>query len=270
MKEDTAAALERLKQWFEPYQSCTVAFSGGLDSTFLLAAIKQLTQTKVTAVTAVTDYVPRWEIDEAEKLASQIGVQHTLHEMPIPEQITSNPENRCYLCKLQLFTAMKGASASDLLVDGTNVDDLGDYRPGMRALQELGVRSPLKDCGFTKELIRSGCRALGLTELSFKPAYACLLTRLPHGTDIRPEQLRMIERAERILHELGCPDVRVRVEGDSARIEAGGREFDTLLEKKLLERIYNRMTALGFSRVTLDLGGYRRGSMNAASAGEDA
>lgn len=266
MNPELRQAFERLKAWFEPHERCAVAFSGGLDSTFLLAAIQQLTQTDVHAVTALTDYIPRWELSEAKSLAESIGVPHTIIELPVPDSVRDNPGDRCYRCKHAVFTALSqrmNQEGIDLLCDGTNVDDLSDYRPGLRALEQLGVESPLKSCGFTKQLIREGCRHFGLNELSVKPAYACLLTRLPHGMVIDTEILRRIEAAERVLHSLGCPDVRVRYDGDEAvRIEAGPKEFDMLLERVLLERIYRQLSRLGFTRISLDLGGYRRGSMN--------
>lgn len=266
MNPELKRAFERLKAWFEPYERCAVAFSGGLDSTFLLAAVRQLTQTDVHAVTAFTDYIPRWELAEAKSLADDLGVPHIIIELQVPDSIRDNPGDRCYRCKHEIFTALTERMRQegiDLLCDGTNVDDMSDYRPGLRALAELKVESPLKACGFTKELIREGCRHFGLNELSRKPAYACLLTRLPHGMRIDTKVLRSIEAAERVLHGLGCPDVRVRYDGDNAaRIEAGPKEFDTLLERTLLERMYRQLSRLGFTRISLDLGGYRRGSMN--------
>lgn len=266
MNPELKEAFERLKAWFEPHERCAVAFSGGLDSTFLLAAVKQLTQTDVHAVTALTDYIPRWELSEAKSLAESVGVPHTIIELPVPDSIRDNPGDRCYRCKYEIFTALSERMKQegiDLLCDGTNVDDLSDYRPGLRALEQLGVESPLKSCGFTKQLIREGCRYFGLNELAVKPAYACLLTRLPHGMRIDNNVLRSVEASERVLHRLGCPDVRVRYDGDgSARIEAGAGEFDMLLERALLDRIYRQLSRLGFTRISLDLGGYRRGSMN--------
>jgi uncharacterized protein (TIGR00268 family) len=267
MTNDLAAAVEKLKEWFSPYASCAVAFSGGLDSTYLLAAIGAYTQTTVTALTAAAEYVPQWEIREARKTADSLGIDHLVMDFPVPEEIRFNPKLRCYLCKKNLFTFMKKKSEDlgcDILADGTNLDDLGDYRPGLRALQELDVKSPLKECGFTKDLIRQGCLELGLKETAGKPAYACLLTRLPHGSRIDAALLRRIESAELVLHEIGFPAVRVRVheEGRLARIELASGDMERFLNSELLQAVCKQLTALGFDQVCLDLAGYRQGSMN--------
>lgn len=259
------AALKRLKQWFSPVQQCAVAFSGGVDSTFLLAAVKEYTDTQPVAVTAVTDYIPRWEIAEAKELTASLGLEHLLMDFPVPGELRNNPENRCYVCKRTLFSAMAQRASQlgiELVVDGTNADDVYDYRPGMQALRELGVRSPLKECGFTKALIRQGCSELGLETTARKPAYACLLTRLPHGRAVDAHLLRNIEAAELILHELGFPAVRVRVHEDMARIELPSEHLSQFMKSDIASYVAYKLKKLGFSRVTLDLEGYQRGSMN--------
>ncbi|MGM0431401.1 MAG: ATP-dependent sacrificial sulfur transferase LarE [Spirochaetota bacterium] len=258
-------ALGRLKEWFASVKRCAVAFSGGVDSTFLLAAIREYTDTEVVALTALTDYIPRWELAEAKEMTAFLGVEHLIMSLPVPEEIQNNPERRCYLCKHSLFSAMAERATQegiDLLADGTNSDDAHDYRPGMQALRELDVKSPLKACGFTKNLIRQGCSELGLETTANKPAYACLLTRLPHGRTFDASLLRRIEAAELVLHRLGFPAVRVRVYENIARIELPKEHIDQFMGSHITDEVAGKLKELGFSRVTLDLDGYRQGSMN--------
>jgi len=245
-----------------------VAFSGGLDSTFLLRAAAEALSSgpdgNVLAVTVSTPYTPRAEIELAGRAARTMGVRHLVLESPVPEAIRDNPPERCYLCKKILFGLMRQAAGNEgvaHLLDGTNLDDLGDYRPGMRALGELGVRSPLLTSGMTKLDIRELSRALGLSVWD-KPAGACLLTRLPHGMFVGEAELARIDRAEDLLRELGFSAVRVRCHGDMARIEVPGGMVAGLVEADRLHGIDARLKALGFRHVAVDLAGYRMGSFN--------
>ncbi len=193
-----------------------------------------------------------------------MGIEHLVIELPIADELQDNPEDRCYRCKHILFERIIERSDqwhADVVVDGTNADDARAYRPGMKALQELGIRSPLLECGFTKEDIRKLCRDWGLS-VADKPAYSCLMTRIPHGTRVTEELLRTIETAERYLHACGFPDVRVRVHRDIARIEIGGDQFQRFCSSRRLQDIDQYLKRLGFSYVTVDLSGYTSGSMD--------
>jgi uncharacterized protein len=222
--------------------SCTVAFSGGLDSTFLTAAAVKALGKKAVAVTAVSDYMPKDEIDEARELAEQIGVEHRLIVIPFPELLRHNPRNRCYLCKKEIFSRIlreSGEMGIPHVVEGTNADDLQDDRPGLRALRELGVRSPLLESGFTKDDIRRHSKRLDLPTWD-KPAYACL----------------------------GIRALRVRSHGELARIEVAREERSRLFDEKLLDEVSQKLRALGFLYVTFDMDGYKTGSMAADKRGE--
>jgi uncharacterized protein len=240
-----------------------VAFSGGLDSTFLLRAARQAMGDGVLAVTLVTPYVPASEIREARDTATAMGARHELLEIPFPEAIRTNPPDRCYLCKRILFGRLVETARSEGLVhvlDGTNLDDLSDYRPGLRALGELGIESPLLVAGLTKRDIRELSRGLGLAW--DKPAMACLLSRLPHGTRVEEADLRRIEQAEDFLKSLGFAAVRGRGHGNLARIEVPRERVAEVVAADRRHGIETKLLALGFRHVTVDLGGYRMGSCN--------
>lgn len=272
MKSETAKKLEVLLQWFSGFERIAIAYSGGLDSSFLLAAADRLTELKVCAISVHTPYVPDWEMDEARTYVNDLeGVRFVEIALEIPEAVRENPEERCYLCKRELFSYIQreaGSWGGDVIVDGSNTDDTSDYRPGMRALRELGIRSPLLECGFSKEDIREVCREWGLP-FSEKPAYSCLLTRIPHDTEVSIKMLRRIESAERCLHVLGFPSVRVRVHGDLARIEIGGGQTAAFSDPELMKKVYDRFREIGYRFVTLDLQGYVMGKMNRTQGGEE-
>ncbi len=244
-----------------------VAFSGGVDSTFLLRAAKEaLGEENVKAITIATPYIPRWELEEAKVFATEMGVAFERMEFPLPEAIKNNPENRCYLCKKAVFTTLKAAALAggfSHVVDGTNLDDLGDYRPGLRALAELEIKSPLRDCCLTKADIRQLSQQLRLPTWD-KPSYACLLTRIPYGQELKAEDFIKIEQAERYLMQLGFRAVRVRLHGTLARIEVPASQRRELFDEQLLTQISSQLKAFGFRYVTLDLEGYRTGSFNEA------
>ncbi|MCC6135723.1 MAG: ATP-dependent sacrificial sulfur transferase LarE [Candidatus Contendobacter sp.] len=250
-------------------ESVAVACSGGLDSSLLLAAVQIALGERVIALTVVTPYMATHEIAGAKVLTSLLGVRHRVLELPIPTEIAHNPPDRCYRCKRALFEKLQVVAITEgcaWLADGSNRDDLQDYRPGMRALQELGIRSPLLEAGLGKAEIRRYARALNLPVWN-QPAQACLLTRLPHGTEVSEEQLRQVEAAEQALRDLGFHAVRVRCHTDLARIELDRAEQARLLDAALADQVTAAVLGCGFRYVALDLHGYRMGSFNAAPGG---
>jgi uncharacterized protein len=247
-----------------PMGKAVVAFSGGLDSSFLLHAARQALGDGVLAVTLVTAYMPQSEIEEAKKFARDMRVRHLALAVPFPEALRDNPPQRCYLCKLGLFSLIKDLAAGEAIahvLDGTNLDDLDDYRPGLKALGELDVVSPLLCAGLTKTDIRELSREHGLPTWN-KPAGACLLSRLPHGRRVEDAELRRIDQAEDFLKELGFAAVRLRSHGDLARIEVPRERVAEVVEADRLHGIEARLRALGYRHVTVDLAGYRMGSLS--------
>jgi uncharacterized protein len=252
----------RLLECLGNYSAVGVAFSGGSDSALLLAAAREALGDRVLALTAAAPYMVRQEIADALALGAELGVRHELVEMPMPEGMDDNPPERCYLCKRALYSQLLTV-ARDLgfatILDGSNVDDLNDYRPGLRALRELGVPSPLLECGIGKADVRRLARDLGLPTWR-KPTNTCLLTRLPFGRKVAMETLQRVEEAERVLLGRGYDWVRVRCHGDLARIEVAEGQRGRLLGEA--EAIAEALEGLGFRFVTLDLRGYQLGSMN--------
>ena len=243
--------------------NAVVAFSGGLDSTFLLHAARQALGDGVLAATLVTAYMPEAEIEDAKRTARAMRVRHLLVAVPFPEELRTNPPDRCYRCKRILFRLLTEVAAQENIahvLDGTNLDDLDDYRPGMRALGELGIESPLLAEDLTKQDIRELSREQGL--VWDKPAGACLLSRLPHDTRVTDAALRRIDQAENFLRELGFATVRLRSHGDLARIEVPRERVAEILEADRRHGIDARLKALGYRYVTVDLAGYRMGSLN--------
>jgi len=241
-----------------------LAFSGGVDSTFLLRVAKEALGDNVKAVTIMSPYIPKWEITEAKELVKELGVDHEIIEAPIIDSIKYNPEDRCYLCKTAVFsmiTAVAKEQGYDCVIDGTNFDDISDYRPGLRALKELDVKSPMLECKLTKAEIREFSKELGLNTWD-KPAYACLLTRIPYGDELKIEAFERIEKAERFMMSIGFRAVRVRCHGDLARVEVNRNDRSKLFNEELLDTIAAKIKEYGFKYVTLDLQGYRVGSFN--------
>ena len=247
-------------------KSVLVAFSGGVDSTFLLAVAREVLGDGAKAVTAVSPTYSPHEVEAARRMAAHLGVPLEILETDEfnDERFVANPKERCYWCKTELFSKLVRRAVElgcAAVLDGSNADDTGDYRPGMTAARELGVRSPLMEISFTKADIRAESRRIGLPTWD-KPSYACLASRIPYGTRITPEIVARIEASERFLREAGFSQVRVRHHGDLARIEILPAEFVRVMEPALRERLVAAVKALGYAYVTLDLQGYRTGSMN--------
>lgn len=241
-----------------------LAFSGGVDSTFLLKVIKEALGDNAKAVTIMSPYIPKWEIEEARALVKELGVAHEIIEAPIIDSIRFNPEDRCYLCKTAVFSMILSVAKKqgyNYVIDGTNYDDIGDYRPGLKALKELDIKSPLLECKITKAEIRAFSKELGLNTWD-KPPYACLLTRIPYGNELRVEDFEKIENAEKYMMSIGFRAVRVRCHGDLARIEVDRNDRSKLFDEKLLDAIDEKLKEIGFKYVSLDLKGYRVGSFN--------
>lgn len=257
--------LERLKMILGDLESVVVAYSGGVDSTLLLRVAKESAQ-RVLAVTATSPTYPQSELEQAQRIANSLGVEHMIiesHEMENP-QFCANPADRCYYCKSELFSQLRAVAAErgfKAVVDGSNAEDLGDFRPGMRAAREYGIRSPLLEAGLTKEEIRELSRYYQLPTWD-KPAMACLSSRIPYGEPITPEKVKQIEAGEAFLRSLGLKEVRLRHHGPIARLEVNPAAFPLLITEGVRERIITTLKNLGFTYVTLDLEGYRSGSMN--------
>lgn len=246
-----------------------VAFSGGVDSTLLAKIAHDTLGDHMIALTANLRAVPRSELLSASAWCAEQGIAHIvvdLDELTIPGY-AQNPPDRCYLCKRTVFAHLQEAAAKrgiNCVVDGSNLDDEGDYRPGMRALAELGIRSPLKECGFTKSDVRAISRELGLPTWDM-PSAACLASRFAYGETITAQKLARVEAAEKFLHDLGFGQLRVRVhgkDGELARIEVLGDDIVRMAQDDTRTQVTEHLRALGFLYVSLDLAGFRSGSMN--------
>jgi uncharacterized protein len=262
-----ATKLERLKSDLAALPSALVAFSGGVDSSFLLRVAHDVLGERVTALTSVSPTNPEEDTALAVALARELGVRHVViasNELEIPNY-AANPIDRCYLCKDRLYeicTAEARTRGIAVILDGVNLDDLGDYRPGLRAAEEQGVRHPLVEAGLGKTELRTLSRMLGLTTWD-KPASPCLSSRFPYGTAITREGLRTVAAAEDALRRLGFREVRVRFHGEMARIEVGVDELPRLADGELRAAVVRDVRAAGFRHVTVDLEGFRSGSLNA-------
>ena len=254
-----------LKDRIRSLGGIAVAFSGGVDSAFLLKAAHDTLGDRAIALTVYANVIPQRERRESEEFCGKEGVEQIILTKDVfsVEGFAENPPHRCYICKKALFSSMKEIAAEKgmILADGSNTDDMGDYRPGMRALSELGIISPLRDAGLSKADIRTLSRELGLSTWG-KPSYACLASRFVYGETISEERLAMVDQAELLLLNLGFHQVRVRIHGELARIELHPSEFDKLLEASVRQTIVKTLRELGFRYVTMDLQGYRTGSMN--------
>lgn len=258
--------LEQVKQILNEMGSVLVAFSGGVDSTLLLKIAVDVLQEQAAAITIEAPFHSRVELGEARRLAGEVGARQIVYDAGQLDlsALEYNPPERCYLCKRTIFTVCRDLARENgfaWLADGSNSDDQHDHRPGRRALQELGVRSPLLEAGLTKADIRALSRELELPTWD-KPALACLLTRFPHGSRITTDRLRMVERCEDFLRSLGFGQLRVRAHEEIARIELEEGDLPRFLEKGIRVAVCDFFIAAGFERITLDLEGYRCGSMN--------
>jgi uncharacterized protein len=270
--EELREKLKRLQAVFASMESVMVAFSGGVDSTFVLKVAHDTLGDRVLALTTTSPTMPEEDRRSAIEMARLIGARHMMvesNELEVPGY-ASNPINRCYLCKSNLFTVCEAKAAQlgiSEIVDGLNLDDLHDYRPGMKAAAERRVRHPLVEVELTKAEIRELSRELGLPTWD-RPASPCLSSRFPYGTEITPEGLRKVEQGEQVLRTLGFRVVRVRYHGDVARLELESAEIERVVQPALRETIDREFKKIGFRFVAVDLRGFRSGSLNEGVIGQ--
>ena len=257
---------ENLKNIIKDYGSLAVAFSGGVDSTFLLKAAHDILGEKAVAVTARLRFFPGRELSEAVLFCQKEKITHIFCDPEVLsiDSIAQNPANRCYICKSEILKEIKKAIAPyniKYIAEGSHADDDENDRPGFQAVKEHGIKSPLKEAGITKADIRGLSKELGLLTWN-KPSFACLASRFAYGEIITEEKLDIVEKAEQLLFDLGFSQFRVRIHGTIARIELNPPEFAKIIEPEISRKIYDELKQYGFTYVTLDLRGYRMGSMN--------
>ncbi|TIH15833.1 ATP-dependent sacrificial sulfur transferase LarE [Marinifilum sp. JC120] len=259
-----ALKYKRLLETIADTAGSVIAFSGGVDSTLLLHAAKETLGERALAASITTPYVPKWEQDEAMEFAKQVGVKHVVLEIDFPPELRMNPPEHCYTCKKILFSKLLGVSQEhgfEHVLEGTNIDDLSDYRPGIKALRELGIRSPFVEAKLTKQEIRELSRRFNLSTWD-KPSFACLLSRMPMDVEVTDEALRQVEQAEVFLMQIGFPAVRVRHHGEIARIEVPADRLQDFINANEIYEINNKLKEFGYRHITLDLEGYKMGSLN--------
>lgn len=267
--------LRNLQQFLRSQKKVMIAFSGGVDSTFLLkAATDMLGHENVTGVTGISPSLPASEKEECAKLAKLIGAQHIFIETDelSDKNYVANNNDRCFYCKNRLFELLRPIAEEhgiDCICDGANADDENDFRPGSEAADKWDVASPLKEAGLTKDEIRLMSKNLGLPTFN-KPAMACLSSRIPYGTEVTAERLSQIEQAEKVLHSFGFAQVRVRHHDEIARIEFSTEDLEKAMEPDMRNRVVEAVKNTGFRFVTLDMEGYRTGSFNDATMKESA
>lgn len=258
--------FQKLKDILSNLGSAAIAYSGGVDSTFLLKVAYDVLGDNVIAVTARSSTYPEREFNEAKAYIEQFGAKHIVivsEELEI-EGFAKNPVNRCYYCKKELFTKVGDIAKKHgikYILDGSNFDDTGDYRPGMKAARELEVVSPLKEAELTKKDIRELSKSLNIPTWN-KPSFACLSSRFPYGNEITVQKLSMVESAEQLLMDMGFRQLRVRHHGDIARIEVAPEERIRFFNEETMDKVGKDLQSFGFKYVTIDILGYRTGSMN--------
>lgn len=266
ISQETLEKYAKLQGLLKEMEKVLVAFSGGVDSTFLLRVAKDVLGKNILAVIASSETYPIKEKEAAIKLAKEIDVSYRViqtEELENPE-FAKNPPKRCYFCKIELFSKLKEIASEEgiyYVLDGSNFEDQSDFRPGLQAAQELGIRSPLKESGLIKDEIRELSKKLGLSTWD-KPSMACLSSRFPYYTLINKEDLVQIDQAEEFLRGLGISQLRVRHHGQIARIEVESEEIPKLMDAGTRDKIVQEFKRLGYTYVTIDLSGYRTGSMN--------
>lgn len=263
---DINEKYKRLQQNLRELGNVAIAFSSGVDSTFLLKTAHDVLGDRVIAVTASSCSFPKRELNEAKQFCQENGITHVIcesEELNI-EGFQKNPVNRCYLCKHELFEKIWDIAKKyqiEFVAEGSNMDDNGDYRPGLLAVKELNVKSPLREVGLSKNEIRQLSKQIGLSTWN-KQSFACLSSRFVYGEVINEEKLSMVDQAEQLLLDMGFHQVRVRIHGMMARIEVGPEELSRIVELEIREQIIEKFKKYGFTYITLDLVGYRIGSMN--------
>jgi len=256
--------LKNLDSILSSLDPLLIAFSGGVDSSFLVFRASKIKGLKMTAITVKTIYIPEYEINETYEFCNKYKINHKILEIEVPDVVKNNPLDRCYWCKKHIFNHILQFAANNgfkFVADGTNSDDRKSYRPGLKALSELSVKSPLAEANLTKDDIRTALKESGI-EIWNKPSMACLLTRFPYNTEVTEKDIRIVETAENILFEKGFYGTRVRKHGEIARIECLPGFIEKLVNNSEKNEIIKSLKELGFKYITIDLEGYRSGSMD--------